>query len=204
LYVPRLSLQRMAAGRRLVRFPSGAIIQPRAFLDPSRGSGFERGWSVRRYSTALSRRRHAIEFRVQPGPFRKLHPPRRFAEAIAGGVRAGDHDGFAAVRELIESVIVQRNPARQSGVEVTITGRLNAVLGEPRVAAPPDLLGRQVLKSIDMRVTNRLLSRVRIVVLFLIRVVEVGDPRAPAPNPRMSHDDIRAAASRHGMGRYRR
>jgi site-specific DNA recombinase len=46
------------------------------------------------------------------------------------GVRAGDHDGFAAVREFIESVIVRRDPARQGGVEVTVTGRLNAVLGE--------------------------------------------------------------------------
>jgi site-specific DNA recombinase len=27
-------------------------------------------------------------------------------------------------------VIVRRDPARQGGVEVTITGRLNAVLGE--------------------------------------------------------------------------
>jgi site-specific DNA recombinase len=54
----------------------------------------------------------------------------RFAEAIAAGVSAGDHDGFAAVRDLIENVIVQRDPARQGGVHVTITGRLNAVLGE--------------------------------------------------------------------------
>jgi site-specific DNA recombinase len=66
----------------------------------------------------------------------------RFAEAIAAGVRAGDHDGFAAVRELIESVIVQRDPARQGGVQVTITGRLNAVLGEK--AYPNGVCGKGV------------------------------------------------------------
>jgi site-specific DNA recombinase len=43
---------------------------------------------------------------------------------------------------LIESVIVQRDPARQGGVQVTIIGRLNAVLGEK--AYPNGVCGKGV------------------------------------------------------------
>jgi site-specific DNA recombinase len=52
------------------------------------------------------------------------------AAAIAAGVRASDHDGAEALRELIESVVIARDPAHPGGVHITITGRLVAVLGE--------------------------------------------------------------------------
>src|ERR1700730_3336399 len=63
----RVALDAAPARRRFQHSDlDAAVLVPRAFLDPSRGSGFERGRSVRRYWTALSRGRHPIEFRVQP------------------------------------------------------------------------------------------------------------------------------------------
>jgi site-specific DNA recombinase len=50
--------------------------------------------------------------------------------ALAAGLEAGDEDGAAALRELIEAVKVERDAERPGGVRVTIIGRLNALLGE--------------------------------------------------------------------------
>jgi hypothetical protein len=50
--------------------------------------------------------------------------------ALAAGLEAGDEDGAAALRELIEAVKVERDAKRPGGVRVTIIGRLNALLGE--------------------------------------------------------------------------
>jgi site-specific DNA recombinase len=60
------------------------------------------------------------------------------ASLIAGAL-SGDNDGVAALRELIESVTVQRVPG---GIVVTITGRLNAILGEEHF--PNDVCGTVV------------------------------------------------------------
>jgi site-specific DNA recombinase len=49
---------------------------------------------------------------------------------LAAGAAAGDPKGMAAIRELVESVTVERDDSRPSGVKVLIAGRLNAVLGE--------------------------------------------------------------------------
>jgi hypothetical protein len=49
---------------------------------------------------------------------------------LAAGAQSGDLDGVAALRDLIESVTVDRDAARAGGVCVVITGRLNAILGE--------------------------------------------------------------------------
>ena len=64
------------------------------------------------------------------------------AAAIAAGVRAGDHDGAVALREMIESVVVARDPAHPGGIHITITGRLVAVLGEQ--AYPNGVCGKLV------------------------------------------------------------
>jgi site-specific DNA recombinase len=48
-------------------------------------------------------------------------------EAISNGIKAGQTEAAAGIRELIESVTVRR---QADGVEVEIKGRLNALLGE--------------------------------------------------------------------------
>jgi site-specific DNA recombinase len=58
---------------------------------------------------------------------------------LAAGALSGDNDGVVALRELIESVVVRRVPG---GIVVTITGRLNAILGEEHF--PNDLCGKMV------------------------------------------------------------
>jgi site-specific DNA recombinase len=60
----------------------------------------------------------------------------------AAGLDAGDRDGAEALRESIEAVSVERDPTRGTGVKVTITGRLNAILGEE--AYPNGLCGKGV------------------------------------------------------------
>jgi site-specific DNA recombinase len=54
----------------------------------------------------------------------------RLQEALASGVRAGDTECAEAMRELVETVTVCRDPSRLGGVEVEIAGRLTALLGE--------------------------------------------------------------------------
>jgi len=51
-------------------------------------------------------------------------------DALSKGVNAGDSEAAVAIRDLVETVTVFRNPSRQGGVTVEIVGRLNALLGE--------------------------------------------------------------------------
>jgi site-specific DNA recombinase len=51
----------------------------------------------------------------------------RLQEAISSGIKAGQTEAAAIIRELIESVTVRR---QGDGIEVEIKGRLNALLGE--------------------------------------------------------------------------
>ena len=46
------------------------------------------------------------------------------------GVNAGNSDAAEAIRDLVETVTVFRNPSHPGGVTVEIVGRLNALLGE--------------------------------------------------------------------------
>jgi site-specific DNA recombinase len=55
----------------------------------------------------------------------------RLHEALEAGCAAGDIEAAAAIRDLVETVTVKRDPARRGGVEVEIVGRLNALLCEP-------------------------------------------------------------------------
>lgn len=49
--------------------------------------------------------------------------------ALAKGIRAGDTEAAQAMRELIDTVTVSRDPSRKGGVEVEIAGRLTHLLG---------------------------------------------------------------------------
>ncbi|WP_076446334.1 recombinase family protein [Roseivivax lentus] len=49
--------------------------------------------------------------------------------ALAKGIRAGDTETAQAMRELIDTVTVSRDPSRKGGVEVEIAGRLTHLLG---------------------------------------------------------------------------
>jgi site-specific DNA recombinase len=51
-------------------------------------------------------------------------------EALSKGVRAGDSDPAEAIRELVETVTVSRDPWQLGGVAVEIVERLNALLGD--------------------------------------------------------------------------
>lgn len=54
----------------------------------------------------------------------------RLQATLGAAVQDGDQDGALALRELIESVTVDRDPTRPGAVSVVITGRLNVLLGE--------------------------------------------------------------------------
>jgi hypothetical protein len=51
-------------------------------------------------------------------------------EVLDRGVRAGDSESAEAVRDLVETVTVFRDPSKSGGIEVEIVGRLTALLGE--------------------------------------------------------------------------
>ena len=94
-------------------------------------------------STALDadRKRLSEELQNEP-PAPKavaLHPAilKRYEEqlqqlekALGRGVNAGDAEAAEAIRDLVETVTVFRDPARPGGVAVEIAGRLNALLGQ--------------------------------------------------------------------------
>lgn len=54
----------------------------------------------------------------------------QLSQSLGAAVQAGDAKAAAAIRDLVERVVVSRVEGQPSGVEVMITGRLNAVLGE--------------------------------------------------------------------------
>jgi site-specific DNA recombinase len=51
-------------------------------------------------------------------------------DALSKGVNAGDSEAAEAIRDLVETVTVFRNPSHPGGVTVEIVGRLTALLGE--------------------------------------------------------------------------
>jgi site-specific DNA recombinase len=54
----------------------------------------------------------------------------RLQEGLAKGIMAGDSESSEAMRDLVETVTVFRDPSRIGGIEVEIAGRLTALLGE--------------------------------------------------------------------------
>ncbi len=51
-------------------------------------------------------------------------------DALSKDMNAGDSEAADAIRDLVETVTVFRNPSHPGGVTVEIVGRLNALLGE--------------------------------------------------------------------------
>ena len=49
---------------------------------------------------------------------------------MSKGINAGDSDAAEAIRGLVETVTVFRDPSRPGGVTIEIAGRLSALLGE--------------------------------------------------------------------------
>jgi hypothetical protein len=60
-------------------------------------------------------------------------------DALSKGLNAGDSEAAEAIRDLVETVTVFRNPSHPGGVTVEIVGRLNALLGE--LAYPHNVRG---------------------------------------------------------------
>jgi site-specific DNA recombinase len=50
--------------------------------------------------------------------------------ALSEGINAGDSEAAEAIRDLVETVTVFRDPSRPGGVTVEIAGRLNTLLRE--------------------------------------------------------------------------
>ncbi|UVK47119.1 transporter substrate-binding domain-containing protein [Mesorhizobium sp. AR07] len=55
---------------------------------------------------------------------------RQLQTGLAKGIATGDSESAEAMRDLIETVTVFRDPSRIGGIEVEISGRLTALLGE--------------------------------------------------------------------------
>nr|WP_271608844.1 recombinase family protein [Bradyrhizobium sp. CCBAU 21359] len=94
-------------------------------------------------STALDaeRKRISEELQSEPPALKEvaLHPAilkryeeqlDRLEDALGKGVSGGDGEAAEAIRDLVETVTVFRDPGRPGGVAVEIAGRLNALLGE--------------------------------------------------------------------------
>ncbi len=54
----------------------------------------------------------------------------RLQLSLAGGINAGNSECSQAMRDLVETVTVFRDPTKAGGVQVEIAGRLTALLGE--------------------------------------------------------------------------
>jgi site-specific DNA recombinase len=106
-------------------------------------------------STALNeeRKQVATELSAEPSTTDviSLHPatlaryeqqPAHLQDALSQGVSAGDTEAAGAIRDLVETVTVFRDPSRPGGVAVEIAGRLNALLGEG--AYPNGVWGKMV------------------------------------------------------------
>ncbi|MER8370709.1 recombinase family protein [Mesorhizobium sp. M1378] len=94
-------------------------------------------------STTLNEERKCIVAELDQAPAATgviaLHPAElaRYEEQVnqlraglANGLEAGDPESAEAMRELIDTVTVFRDPSRIGGIEVEIAGRLTALLGE--------------------------------------------------------------------------
>lgn len=94
-------------------------------------------------SSTLNEERKQIAMELEQKPAASdpiaLHPAvldrygRQLADlqdALSKGISAGDSEAADALRNLVETVTVFRDPLRPGGVTVEITGRLNQLLGE--------------------------------------------------------------------------
>ncbi|MCA1512732.1 recombinase family protein [Bradyrhizobium sp. NBAIM01] len=71
------------------------------------------------------------EVRLHPGILKRYEEQLgRLEEALGKSVSAGDAEAAQAIRDLVDTVTVFRDPDRRGGVAIEIAGRLNALLGE--------------------------------------------------------------------------
>lgn len=108
-------------------------------------------------STALHEERQKISTDLESAPpateVVALHPAMlaRYEEQLtrlhiilAKGVRAGDSECSEAIRDLVDTVTVFRDPTRAGGVQVEIAGRLTALLGEKAYPNRKGVWGKMV------------------------------------------------------------
>lgn len=58
------------------------------------------------------------------------HQLTHLQDALSKGVNAGDSEAAEAIRDLVETITVFRNPSHPGPVTVEIVGRLNVLVGE--------------------------------------------------------------------------
>jgi hypothetical protein len=87
----------------------------------ARVSSCERGAQTLMMSRGRSSRASLRQYKEQLGALQI---------ALEAGERAGDADGTAVIRSLVESVTVYRDKTRDDGISIEIVGRLNSLLGE--------------------------------------------------------------------------
>ena len=109
-----------------------------------------RSFHSRPRSTALDAERKRISQELQNEPPASkevaLHPAvlKRYEEQLnrleeaSGKSVTGDAEAAEAIRDLVDTVTVFRDPARPGGVAVEIAGRPNALLGEAAYLRSPD------------------------------------------------------------------
>ena len=94
-------------------------------------------------STELYHERQAVLADLEKAPpafdVISLHPAilKRYEEqleslqnVLADGMRSGDQECAEAIRELVETVTVYRDPSEPGAIEIEIAGRLNSILGD--------------------------------------------------------------------------
>jgi site-specific DNA recombinase len=105
----------------------------------AKGLGDPEELGERHKSAAQERRTLQAELAQEPAKVIALHPGalshyeaqiERLQAAIAKGIARGNPDYAEALRDLVETVTVRRDPGRPGGIEITIAGRLNSLLGE--------------------------------------------------------------------------
>ena len=104
-------------------------------------TAIHRAWLVARHSVGQRERRKITEgLSIEPtASSRSIRPSlARYDQqlvhlrgALSKGIIAGDSEATEAIRDLVETVTVFRDPTRPGGVTVEIAGRLTALLHEP-------------------------------------------------------------------------
>lgn len=133
------SRRREAIERRLAQIDRD---QARAVDVILQGIGDVRAIGDRSRALAAERDQLAAELvgLATPAPIVALHPAvlarlahqvEQLQQSLAGTIAAGDAKAAHAIRALVESVTVRRDPARPGGLAVKIVGRLAALLDRP-------------------------------------------------------------------------
>jgi site-specific DNA recombinase len=105
----------------------------------AKGIGDPEAIGVRMKQACAEERAISVTLAEAPTPVIALHPGAlsryesllaRLQDAISKGIAAGNGAYVDAIRDLVETVTVRRDDSRKGAIEVSIAGRLNALLGE--------------------------------------------------------------------------